>query len=270
MYFSLTADDGLAYDYHAPARRDGFTLVCFNPLTGDKSMWQDGCGTPLIDKGHGLLSWNLRGQAGSPFTAGEIHDDSIVDDASRLLHHVNPPNPVFVGLSVGGLYAAKTHLRQHGLACRGFVLINTLREIGPRLSWINGALLRLVETGGLDLLRDAYSPLLMNEDWLEEHRHEFLKSTGYQPIAKNDGAWQLLDAGAKTEWTVDWRDISVPVLNITGLQDHIFRDDEVIARLLNQFHDVTALQYADAGHMVPVERPHRLAKDIHDFVGRLK
>jgi len=268
MFLFLAGDDGLAYEYRAPIGADGFTFVCFNPLTGDKAMWETGIGPALVERGHGLLTWNLRGQADSPFTAGAITPDAIVADARCLLDTVQPQNPVLVGLSVGGLYAAKLHLggNGEGYPCRGFVLINCLREIGPRLSWINAALLRLAETGGLELLRDVYLPLLMNQDWQAENRGSFLKADGYAPLSPSDGAWHLLKAGEDTVWDVDWRELSVPVLNITGRQDQIFRDDAVIARLLGQIENVRAIDYDDAGHMVPAETPARLAGDLLDFV----
>ncbi len=267
MFLVLKDDDGLSYEYQAPRNAAGLTFVCFNPLTGDKAMWESGIGPGLTAQGHGLLTWNLRGQAGSPFTAGEIYPDAIVADARRLLEAVEPQNPVFVGLSVGGLYAAKLHLGQDGdgYPCRGFVLINTLREIGPRLSWINAALVRLAETGGLDLLRDVYTPLLLGEDWQAENRGAFLKPGGYTPSSQIDGAWHLLKAGEDTLWDVDWARVSTPVLNITGLQDRIFRDEAVIAGLLQRFRNVRALEYADAGHMVPVETPARLVRDLLEF-----
>lgn len=176
---------------------------------------------------------------------------------------------MFVGLSVGGLYAAKALLGEDSYPCRGLVLINTLREIGSRLSWINAALVRLAETGGLDLLRDVYSPLLLGEEWQAQNRKGFLKRGGYTPIEQSDGAWHLLKAGENTTWDVNWADITVPTLNITGLQDQIFRNDEVIAKLLTQFQNIKAVEYADAGHMVPAETPERLAQDILKYVERL-
>ena len=272
MFLALTRDDGLSYEYRAPQDAAGFTFVCFNPLTGDKAMWEAGIGPALAERGHGLLTWNLRGQADSPFTAGEIRPEAIVADARRLLEAVAPQNPVFVGLSAGGLYAAKLHLGAggDGYPCRGFVLVNTLREIGPRLSWINAALVRLAETGGLDLLRDVYSPLLLGQDWQAENRGNFLKSGGYAPLSQEDGAWHLLKAGENTVWDVDWSRLAVPLLNITGLQDRIFRDEAVIAALLAKIPDVRAIEYAEAGHMVPAEAPARLARDLIEFAEGLR
>ena len=268
-FMALSPHNGLSYKYIAPNSADGFTFVCFNSLTGDRTMWETGIGAKFINQGHGLLTWNMRGQANSPFSNGEIHEDNIVADAIRLLKKVEPQNPVFIGLSVGGLYAAKVHLGKESYPCLGLVLINTLREIGPRLSWINKSLVRLVETGGLDLLRDVYSPLLFGEKWQAQNRENFLKSYSYTPIKKNDGAWHLLKAGENTMWNVNWETINVPVFNITGLQDQIFRNDKVIAEMLTQFQNIKSIEYKDAGHMIPVEIPEQLAKDILKFIERL-
>ncbi len=268
-FMALSPHNGLSYKYIAPNSADGFTFVCFNSLTGDKTMWETGIGAKFINQGHGLLTWNMRGQANSPFSNGEIHEDNIVADAIRLLKKVEPQNPVFIGLSVGGLYAAKVHLGKESYPCLGLVLINTLREIGPRLSWINKSLVRLVETGGLDLLRDVYSPLLFGEKWQAQNRENFLKSYTYTPIKKNDGAWHLLKAGENTMWNVNWETINVPVFNITGLQDQIFRNDKIIAEMLTQFQNIKSIEYKDAGHMIPVETSEQLAKDILKFIERL-
>jgi len=269
MFMALSSHNGLSYKYQAPNSMDGFTFVCFNSLTGDRTMWEAGIGVRFINQGHGLLTWNMRGQTNSPFGNGEIHENNIVSDAIRLLKKVKPQNPVFIGLSVGGLYAAKAHLSKENYPCLGLVLINTLRKIGPRLSWINKSLVRLAETGGLDLLRDIYSPLLFGEKWQAQNSESFLKSYSYTPINKKDGVWNLLKAGENTMWNVSWETIDVPVFNITGLQDQIFRNDKVIAEMLTQFQNIKSIEYKDAGHMIPVETPKQLAKDILKFIERL-
>ena len=57
--------------------------------------------------------------------------------------------------------------------------------------------------------------------------------------------------------------------NITGLQDQIFRNDKIIAEMLTQFQNIKSIEYKDAGHMIPVEIPEQLAKDILKFIERL-
>jgi pimeloyl-ACP methyl ester carboxylesterase len=78
-----------------------------------------------------------------------------------------------------------------------------------------------------------------------------------------------LRAGENTTWDVNWNKIDVPILNITGLQDQVFRNDEVITELLAQLQNVKVIEYADAGHMIPIETPKKLTQDILKFTERL-
>jgi pimeloyl-ACP methyl ester carboxylesterase len=84
-----------------------------------------------------------------------------VADAVVLLKQLQPTRPVLVGLSIGGLFAARAWIA--GIAAEALVLINTLRKPSIRLQWIGDALVRAAEVGGLDLFRDLYLPLLMNQ-----------------------------------------------------------------------------------------------------------
>jgi len=66
--------------------------------------------------------------------------------------------PVLAGLSIGGLFATQAHLA--GLDMAGLVLINTLQQIGPRIVWINDAVVRVMEVGGPQLMGDMMTLLL--------------------------------------------------------------------------------------------------------------
>ena len=147
--YKIDSSNALYYEYTQPAASDKASFVFFNPLTGDTGIWQNSVVKPLTEAGYGVLVYNMRGQPNSSFAAGIVLDQAlIVQDATQLLEFIKPARPVFVGLSIGGLYAAWTALQ--GAACAGLVLINTLRRDGPRLQWINDAVVRLVETGGAE------------------------------------------------------------------------------------------------------------------------
>ena len=155
----LDDKNALNYRYQPPPGEKGCTFVFFNALTGDAASWEAVIVPKLVEHGHGALVYNLRGQPGSPFTSDLILDDKLIaSDAVRLLTEVKPIQPIFVGLSIGGLFAARTYLA--GAEAIGLVLVNTLRRQSVRLSWINDALVRSVEIGGLELLKDFYLPLL--------------------------------------------------------------------------------------------------------------
>ncbi len=257
----LSEQNGLFYEYCAPQGGQGFTFCFFNALTGDVSNWEAVIAPRLRESGHGTLAFNYRGQAKSPFSPGLVLDDTcIIDDSIALLSHAKPINPILVGLSIGGLFAARVWLKAK--IGEALVLINTLRHNGPRLKWIGDALVRAVEIGGLDLFRDLFMPLLVNEDWLAQNREGFLKPDGqYLPLDPQSGYFKLLaEAGRVSDWEVPYADLRLPTLVITGLQDHVFLEHPVVDDLFNQLPNASRIDLADAGHLIPAEHPEQLAE----------
>lgn len=264
----LSPGNSLAYELIEP--RDGrCTFVFFNALSGDKSMWTSTVGETLRAAGHGMLLYNLRGQAGSPTSQSSITVSDIAEDAKALLEHVKPVRPVHVGLSIGGLFALHAHLSGgHGRA-DAIVLINTLRKQTARLAWVNDAVTRAAETGGFQLMKDLYSALLMNVEWQAANRGQFLGAAPYAPCAPDDTALMLLKSGATADWNVNYEAIDVPTLVISGLQDRVFFDPADVSELTARLPQSVRFDMENAGHMVPVERPERLAEALVTFAGRL-
>ncbi|MFQ5899791.1 MAG: alpha/beta fold hydrolase, partial [Candidatus Methylomirabilia bacterium] len=143
----IAAGESLRYEYDAPGAA-GTTFVFVNALTASTATWQHPeIGPALRRAGHGTLCWNFRGQAETRFgPATVLSPGLIVDDLKRLVDYLAPPRPILVGLSIGGLFAARGYLA--GVPAVGLVLINTLRKPGPRLEWINQAMVAMARTGG--------------------------------------------------------------------------------------------------------------------------
>jgi pimeloyl-ACP methyl ester carboxylesterase len=265
----LGPDDALYYDYMEPQRPDGCTFIFFNALTGDVEMWMAGIVPALREAGHGALVFNMRGQRESPFSAGIALDTPlIVADAVRLLQEVAPRRPVFVGLSIGGLFAARAHLE--GADAAGLVLVNTLRQDGPRLRWINDAMVRCVEVGGLELMRDLLSPLLFDEQWLAANRKDFLTDAGYASLDPGSGYYKLLAGGGSADWNLPYEQLTLPVLLISGLQDHVFFEADVVATLAARMPNARRLDVADAGHLLPAEKPEVLINALLEMAEELR
>lgn len=261
---SLGPQDGLYFEHQPPSRAEGLTFVFFNALTGDAAMWNEAIVPALRKKGHGALVYNMRGQTGSPFTPGvQLDQGLIVADAVELIKEVQPGRPVLVGLSIGGLFAARALLE--GVEAEALVLINTLRRDGPRLNWINDAIVRCVEVGGMALMRDLYFPLLFDEKWLAANRLEHLDDAPYAPLDKESGHYNLLGNAGKADWDIPYEKLNVPVLAISGLQDHVFYDRKVVADLVSRIPDARGVDIADAGHMVPIENPAALIVALLEF-----
>ncbi|MCP5073515.1 MAG: alpha/beta hydrolase [Rhodobacteraceae bacterium] len=249
---------------HCPPKADGMaTFVFVNALTGSTDHWEAVVAPRLRAEGFGTLSYNFRGQEQSTFSAGlELTNSLIVDDLISIIEKLQPERPILTGLSIGGLYAAQAHIRCPRVA--GLVLLNTLREINPRIAWINDALPHYVATGGAVLFMGLMMPLLTNPDFAAKARGNFLTGP-YQPLDPVHGHANLMRNSVDTDWNCDWASLDLPVLSITGLHDRVFRDPEVIDRLYALLPDARREDWDDAGHLLPLERPERLAESLAAF-----
>ncbi|MGD8754992.1 MAG: alpha/beta fold hydrolase [Desulfobacterales bacterium] len=259
-FFKLSPQTGLYYEHHAPTDAKGATFVFFNALTGDTSAWEGAICPILRDAGHGTRVYNMRGQTDSPFEPdAELSEEQIVADAGQLLTALSPVRPILVGLSIGGLFASRVWLA--GSQAIGLVLINTLRREGPRLKWIGDALVRAVEVGGLTLFRDLFLPLLMSEEWLQKNRPDFLQTNAdYTALEPASGHYKLLaEAGRKADWNLPYEQLTLPTLVITGLQDHVFLEKDIVETLFARIPDGRRIDMPAAGHLIPSEQPEALA-----------
>jgi 3-oxoadipate enol-lactonase len=249
---------------HAPPAIDGhLTFVFVNALTGSTDHWEAVVAPALRSEGFGTLSYNFRGQDKSRFAEEvELTNALIVEDLCALIEDVAPVRPVLVGLSIGGLYAVQALSR--GAPAQGVVLLNTLREINTRIAWINDALPHFVATGGAALFMGLMMPMLTNPDFAASVRPNFLKGP-YQALDPKHGHANLMRNSVATDWGFDWAKLDVPVLVITGLHDRVFRDPEVIDRLYASLPDARREDWDDAGHLLPLERPERLADSLARF-----
>jgi len=268
--FEIDGRNSLHYVHH-PARAGNVTFVFFNALTGDTAMWETPIGDTLRDAGHGVLAFNFRGQRDSAFVPGTaLTPDLIVADARALLTKVAPERPVLVGLSIGGLFAAQVHLAgSAGAEAIGLVLINTLRKDGPRLRWINDAVVRAAEVGGLELFRDLYLPLLFAEPWLAENREDFLKDLAYSAIDPTSGPYNLLKHAGEADWDLPYEELDLPVLVMTGLEDHVFLDRKAVDALSARMPKARRVDVKGAGHLLPGEDPDAVTEALLDFAATL-
>ncbi len=262
----ISERDTIFYIHHPVGDAAKPTFVFFNPLTGDTGNWEGGIAPALREQGFGTLTFDYRGQTQSTFTPQtRLTSQGIVSDAVALLDEVKPANPILVGLSIGGLYAAQAYLA--GAAADKLVLVNTLRRDGTRLKWIGDALVRAVEIGGLQLFRDLFLPLLMNEAWQSANRQSFLaKPAHYEPLDTRSGTYKLLaEAGPSANWDLPYEKLDLPTLVVTGLQDHVFLDMADVDALYARLPQAKRLDLPNAGHLIPGERPELLTRILAEL-----
>lgn len=260
---SISGDNAIYYLYSAPTAENLPTFVFVNALTGDTGTWESVVAPALREQGFGTLSYDFRGQTGSTFTTDtELTPTLIVADLIRLLNEVAPQKPILVGLSIGGIFAAHAVLK--GAQVEGLVLLNTLREIGPRIAWVNDAMPKLVSVGGIPLFLDAIFPLLVNQEFAGAARDNFLKGD-YTPLDPEHGHVNLMRNASETEWDIDYSQLDLPTLVITGLQDRVFLDIDIVDRLYETLPNATRENWDNAGHLLPQERPQQLVESLANF-----
>ena len=121
--------------------------------------------------------------------------------------------------------------------------------------------------GGLPLFRDLLLPLLMGEDWLQKNRPDFLApGTQYQALEPGSGHYKLLsEAGRNANWDIAYDQLNLPTLVITGLQDHVFLEKDVVDSLYHKIPDGRRVDMPEAGHLIPSEQPEALAATLIKF-----
>lgn len=263
----LATGEALYYQYAAPKSK-GKTFVFINALTGSTDMWSGAICQDLQDAGFGTLCFNFRGQVGSRFgDQTELTPDLVVDDLTSLMARINPPGPILVGLSIGGLFGAQAWLAGDGAvagAC-GMVLINTLRKPGLRLDWINQAMVRLARTGGTRLVMMANmagiaSPALLTKMW-----DSSFDEAPFEAPPQTDGLLRLMIGSLQTNWDFAYEKLDLPVLILTGKHDRVFRQDDDIAELKARIPAAQEIIYHEAGHLIPLESPDRFTDDLARF-----
>ena len=256
------------YHDHRPGQTDKPTFVFFNALSGTDAMWNAAIVPALGAEGYGTMTWNYRGQEGSPIDAAtEITAASMTDDAITILEAMAPERPIYVGMSIGGLFAMNAHLG--GARADALLLINTLRVDGPRLRWVNAATHRAALTGGLRLLRDLYGPLIFGERWQAENFMSALADEPYEPLSADHNDARLLASGGTADWDVPYESITVPVTVLSGLQDRVFFDDAVVERLARRMPDARRVDLEHAAHMLPIEDPQAVVNACRELAERL-
>jgi len=264
----VAAGESLHYEYAAPGAT-GKTFVFVNALTGNTATWQHPeIGPRLRAAGYGTLAWNFRGQVETTFAPGtRLTPNLIVADLKRVVDHVQPPEPILVGLSIGGLFAAQGLLA--GIDAIGLVLINTLRKPSARLQWINDAMVAMARAGGARLLMTANLPMLVNPEQLVAMRPSIMTGNAFVPMDPADGLMRLMEGSLETDWDFPYEKLRLPVLLMTGLHDRVFRVEKDVAELAGRIATRRELVFSDAGHLIPAERPEQFGAALLAFAAPL-
>ena len=60
--------------------------------------------------------------------------------------------------------------------------------------------------------------------------------------------------------------VDLPVLIVTGRQDHVFLEEDVVNDLFSRLPNGWRVDIPDAGHLIPAERPDALVDSLLSFI----
>ena len=259
--------NSLYYEFEE-SKKNSYTYVFVNALTGNTSTWNGVIGKRVRDAGHGYLTYNFRGQINSSFDESiNLTSDIIISDLLKLIDHLNLKNIILCGLSIGGLYAAIASLEE--IDVKGLVLINTLRKPSPRLDWINRAMVNAAKLGGSALIMDMGMPVIASPKFLDKAKSNALNFENYKPLKKNDGIFKLMEGSLSANWSFDWSKINIPTLVMTGHLDKMFRIPEDIEELVKKIKNSRTIELPNCGHLIPLEEPEQFSDHIINFANDL-
>jgi len=247
-----------------PAEPGKHTFLFVNALTGATDHWEGIIAPALRAEGHGTVSYNFRGQAKTTYGTEDALDEAqIVSDLQTIAGAKAPDAPILVGLSIGGLFAARAILK--GTSACGLVLLNTLREPGLTLDWTNEAVFRAARLGGSQLVMDMFLPMLLGPEKLKDMRAACLGAGPYEPLAEESGIYKLMERSRDADWDVPYEALTLPVLVVTGGRDRVFLDRAAVDRIKTRLPDVRETVLPEAGHLLPVEAPDEIAEALKAF-----
>ena len=127
----------------------GEPLIFIHGLGCDLSLWETVAAT--FEPRHRVVRYDLRGHGLSECGPAEATIDDHVHDLTALLDRLAIPRATLIGISVGGMIALATALRNPARV-RKLVLCATAARIRTRESWTER--MNLVRTQGLEAVAD--------------------------------------------------------------------------------------------------------------------
>lgn len=226
--------------------RDAPAVIFANSLGTDLRLWD--AVLPHLPQGLRIIRVDKRGHGLSPCT-GAVSIDDLADDVVAIMDALQVRNPVFVGLSIGGLIGQSLAVR-HGHRLAGLVLSNTAARIGDAALW--GDRIATIQAGGIASIGEATM-----ERWFSPGFRATPACTAWRlMMERQDPAGYIACCQAIAE--ADFRDrlaaVDLPVLCIAGSLDGSTPPDTVqdlAGRLKNGW-----LKVIDGvGHIPCVEAP---------------
>ncbi|MEU7023895.1 alpha/beta hydrolase [Streptomyces sp. NPDC046203] len=250
------------------SRPDGTAVVLLHALALDSGMWRE-TAAALTARGRRVLPFDQRGFGGTPLGEDPPSLDTVADDVVRTLDREGIDRAVLAGCSMGG-YVALAVLRRHPHRVSALALFNT-RAAADTPETAAGRLAfaeRIVRADLRESLIAATTPLLVGTT-TRASRPGLVASLldtvrGADPAAV---AWAQRAIAARPDERPA-TPVGVPAVVVAGAEDGLvgLAESRETAAALGAGDPVVV---ADAGHLLPMERPEAAAELIAALIDRV-
>ena len=76
----------------------------------------------------------------------------------------------------------------------------------------------------------------------------------------------LMRNAVSADWNFTWQNLTIPILVMTGDHDRVFLVKEDVLELSKQISNADMVNFADAGHLIPMERPEKITNELLSFL----
>lgn len=240
--------------------RDGFPVVFANSLGTDFRLWDTLL--PLLPPGLRLIRYDKRGHGLSDAPPAPYHMGDLVKDAAGLMDDLGVRDALFVGLSIGGIFAQGLAAERPDLT-RAIVIADSAAKIGTEEMWQSR--IDAVREGGIEALAEPILERWFSKEFRETcpldlalWRHMLTRTPveGYMGCCRAIADTDLMDSTAR---------LTLPTLCLVGSEDGATPPD-LVRETAGLIQGARFEIIRGAGHLPCVEKPAEMAALLTGFM----
>ncbi|MDH3760642.1 MAG: 3-oxoadipate enol-lactonase [Gammaproteobacteria bacterium] len=247
--------------YRVDGDPDGAPIVFANSLGTDLRLWDQVI--PYLPEGLRILRFDKRGHGLSSCPEGDYRMSDLIQDVVRLLETLEFRDCLFVGLSIGGIFAQGL-AADHPHLLRAMVISNTAARIGTPEMWQQR--IDTLRAGGIEALADNIMERWFSQSFRQQRPLEVSAWRNMLTRTPLEGYIGCSGAIAATDFSQSSAGLDLPTLAIAGSEDGS-TPPEVVRATAELISGSRYVQIDNAGHLPCVEQPAEYARILNDFIG---
>jgi 3-oxoadipate enol-lactonase / 4-carboxymuconolactone decarboxylase len=251
----------------APTAAVSTELLVLGPSLGTTTaVWQ-----PIVDEfvrtGANarlrILRWDLPGHGASPAATASFSVEELADAVVRLVDEVGGGRFHYAGISLGGVVGLELALR-HPDRVLSLGLFGSGARIGTAQGWADRA--AQTRTQGTASLVTGSAGRWFTQSTLARSPGPAARQLELLPQIDDESYALCVEALAAWDRTADVGAIAAPVLTVSGDADETTTTEAMATLAAGIPTALGHIEFADAGHLVPLADPARSAALIADLV----